>query len=421
MAPSPSRTVLDNGVRVITQPMPQLRSIALGVWIDAGARDESPEQNGLAHLIEHMIFKGTARRSAYEIAKSFDAIGGQTNAFTSPEHICFHAKVMDVHLEQMTDIMTDILLNSTFDPMELERERPVILQEISMLEEAPEELVHVLAGRQVWGDTGLGRSILGTRQSVSGFDAETARGFFNQLCCTDRVVVTAAGNLDHAAVVDLLAPAFEQLAAGNGRGARTPPTHHAGLACHDRPIEQTHICLNTPGLAINDPRRYAYTVLNTVLGGNMSSRLFQEIREQRGLAYSVYSYAAAFADTGTFGVYAGVAPERAAETVGLIRAALERIQSEFIDAQTLKGAQDYATGNLLIFAESNDNQMVRLAQNELYFGRHIPLAEVIENVAAVSEEDVRQLAQLLFTPESMALTVLGPAPDPNRLAAVLTG
>jgi predicted Zn-dependent peptidase len=401
-------TVLDNGIRVLTKHMPYVRSVSMGVWVDVGARDESPAENGLSHLIEHMIFKGTRRRSAYDIAKEFDAIGGHTNAFTSFETTCYHAKVMDARLASMVDILSDIFLNSVFDPTEIERERPVILQEIGMSEDSPEDYLQTLAGKAVWGDTPLGRSILGTRENVSGFTSQDVRHFFKRLYQPERILISAAGNLDHQQIVDLVREGFEKIGPGNGFPERSAPPIRSTTGIFHRDLEQEHLCINTPGIAISDPRRFAFSVLNTILGGNMSSRLFQEIREQRGLAYSVYSFASSYMDSGLFGLYAGVAPENTELALDLMVKNLDRLQTQPVGAEELADAKEFIKGNLLLAAESNDNQMVRLAQNEINFGKYIPISDVVAQIDAVTAGDVQSLASELFTDRRFSLTLLGP-------------
>jgi predicted Zn-dependent peptidase len=403
-----NRTVLDNGIRVLTKSMPHVRSVSMGVWVDVGARDESAAENGLSHLIEHMIFKGTRRRSAYDIAKEFDAIGGHTNAFTSFETTCYHAKVMDSRLESMVDILSDIFLNSVFDPVEIERERPVILQEISMSEDNPEDHLQTLAGKAVWGDSPLGRTILGTRENVSGFTSRDVKHFFKRLYQPERILISAAGNLDHRQIVDRVRGGFEKIDLGNGFPERTTPPIQSTTGVFHRELEQEHICINTPGIAISDPRRFAFSVLNTILGGNMSSRLFQDIREQRGLAYSVYSFASSYIDNGLFGLYAGVAPGNTELSLDLMLKQLDRLQREPVGLDELADAKEFIKGNLLLAAESNDNQMVRLAQNEINFGKYIPVSEVVAQIEAVTADDVQALATQLFADRRFSLTLLGP-------------
>ncbi len=412
MEASIARTVLANGVRIVSLPMPHTRSVSLGVWVNAGARDEADPENGLSHFIEHMIFKGTRKRSAFQIAKEFDVIGGHTNAFTTMEHTCYHAKVLDTQIETMVDILSDIFLNSVFDPREVERERPVILQEIGMVEDSPDEYIHTLSGNTFWGDNPLGRSILGTRENIAQFSADTIRGFFCRLYQPERIVVAAAGHLEHRRLVDVIGPTFETLRRGNGFPPRITPANRSQVKLHPRDLEQVHICLGTAGLSIIDPRRYAVSLLNTILGGNMSSRLFQEIREKRGLAYAVYSFSAAHADTGMFGVYLAVSPEQVQPAVELVSVELARMAREPVDPAELKGAVEYTKGSLLLGSESADNQMVRAAQNEIYFEADIPLDEVITRLESVTPEEVRELARALFRPDQRMLTLLGPVAVP---------
>lgn len=402
------KTVLGNGIRILTHQMPYVHSASMCVWVNAGARDESPAENGLSHLIEHMIFKGTTKRSAFQIAKEFDAIGGHTNAFTSMENTCYHARVMDTHLETMAEILTDIFLNSRFNQDELEKERPVICQEIGMVEDSPEEYVHVLSGANYWGENPLGQSILGTRENVLEFNASTVAGFFHHLYQPDRIVISAAGNLEHNRFVDLVGPAFETIEKTNGFPYRRPSEGCSGVAVHSKDLEQVHICCNTRGFPITDPRRYAFSLLNTILGGNMSSRLFQEIRERRGLAYSVYSFISSYEDTGIFGVYAGVSPEKLTETIGLIAKQLQKIKKASVARSELQAAREFTKGSLLLASESVDNQMVRLAQNEIHFGRYVPIEEITKRIDTVTEADIIELADLIFQPDQVALTILGP-------------
>lgn len=412
------RTVLKNGVRILTQTVPHVRSVAVGIWVAAGARDETPAENGLSHFLEHMIFKGTERRSAFRIAKEFDAIGGQSNAFTAMETTCYHGRVMDTHLPVMADILSDIFLNSLFAPEEIEKERPVIFQEIGMTEDSPEEYIHILSESAFWGDHPLGRPIIGSRENLSRFDREMLRGFFRKCYQPERVVITAAGSVDHNDFVRLIAPDFEAVQTEAAEPAeRDGPAARRGLFLHDRDIEQVHICLSTPGIPVGDPRRYAASLLNTVLGGNMSSRLFQEVREQRGLAYNVYSFLASYSDTGLTGVYVGTSPEEARTATEIIFEQIDRLTREPVSESELRDAAEYAKGSLLMSAESVDNRMVRLAQNEIFLGRHVPLDEVIREIDAVTPEDIRNLAGALFQNapqrDHKTLTLLGPLDDPT--------
>ena len=402
------KTVLKNGIRIVTKKMPYTRSVSMGVWVNVGARDETLPESGLSHFIEHMIFKGTRRRSAFQIAKEFDAIGGQTNAFTTMENTCYHARVLDTHTDTMVDILSDIFINSVFDPIEVDKERPVILQEIGMVEDSPDEYIHVLTGRNFWGENPLGRSILGTPENISRFDAQMIKNFFHRLYQPDRILISAAGNFDHRRLVDLVEPAFETIHSGNGFPQRATPPGRSAVDLNHRELEQMHICLNLKGLPITDPRRYAFSLLNTILGGNMSSRLFQEIREKRGLAYNVYSYISSHVDTGMFGVYVGVNPERALETTRLVLDEINKLRKEPVEESELTGAIEFTKGSILLASESADNQMVRCAQNELHFGHDISLQTVIEKIEAVGVDDILELANELINSRQMTLTLLGP-------------
>jgi predicted Zn-dependent peptidase len=401
------RTVLKNGVRILTQKRPHTRSVSMSVWVNIGARDENLAENGLSHFIEHMIFKGTQRRTAYQIAKEFDAIGGNTNAFTTMENTCYHAKVMDTHTTIMVDILADIFLNSVFDPQEIEKERPVVLQEISMIEDSPDEYVHLLSGKNFWGDNPLGRSILGSPKNIIRFDADLIKNFCKRLYRSERIVISVVGNLEHAFILERVGPAFESIPTQTTITERLTPESQSLVDLNYRKLEQVHLCLGTIGLAITDPRRYAYALLNTILGGNMSSRLFQEIREKRGLAYTVYSFITSHVDTGMFGVYSAVDPKQALEATELILKEITRLKNERVDSAELQGAIEYTKGSLLLAAESNDNHMVRNAQNELHFNRDIPLREIIEQVESVTVEDIVELSRTLFEKNKMALTMLG--------------
>ena len=409
--PGANKTTLANGVRIITRRMPYLRSVTMGIWVDAGARDEAQSENGLSHLIEHLIFKGTQKRTAFQIAKEFDDIGGQTNAFTTMENTCFHAKVMDSHLETMVEIMADIFLNSRFDKDELNKERPVILQEIGMVEDSPDEYIHVLSGKNFWGDHPLGRSILGTPENILRFDASTIKKFFQRLYQPGRIIISASGNVDHQQLVDLVGPPFEAIQKKEGFPERQTPVGHTQVQLHAKKLEQTHICIGLNGLPTGHPLRYGFSLMNTLMGGNMSSRLFQDIREKRGLAYTVYSFIATHVDSGMFGAYAAVDPARAVETALLLVQHMRALKTQRVNDAELDSAKEYIKGNLLLGSESSENQMVRLAQNEMHFQRHLPLSEVVRKIEAVSPDDIQEIAGRLFKSSQSSLTVLGQIRD----------
>jgi predicted Zn-dependent peptidase len=413
------KTTLNNGIKIVSQNMPHFHSVSMGVWVNVGAREESPEESGLSHFIEHMIFKGTQRRTAYQIAKAFDSIGGQTNAFTSAENTCYHAKVMDTHLDIMVDILSDIFLNSVFNEKEVENERAVILQEIGMMEDSPDDYIHFLSGINFWGKNSLGRSVLGNRENIRNFDSDALKGFFSRFYQPERIIISAAGNLEHNHLVDIAGPVFESIRPGNGFPDRMTSDGRCQVDVHYKDLEQVHICLGTKGMSITDPRKYEYSLLNTILGGNMSSRLFQEIREKRGFAYAVYSFISSYVDTGMFGVYAGVHPDNAFKSVELILKEIFKIKKVRIDPDELRYAKEFTKGNLMLASESNDNQMVRMAQTETHYGRYIPLEEVVNKIEAVTEDDICNLAETLFPAHRFALTLLGPVTDKDEFDDML--
>jgi predicted Zn-dependent peptidase len=409
-----SKTVLPNGIRILTKKIPYVRSASMGLWVNVGARDESDDRNGISHFIEHMLFKGTEKRTGYQIAKEFDAIGGYSNAFTSMENTCYHAKVMDSRLDVMVDILSDIFLNSVFEESEIEKERPVVLQEISMVEDSPEDYIHTLSSGAYWGDNPLARSVLGTRENIMKFDARMIKGYFSDYYQPDRIVIAAAGNLEHGQIVDLVGPHFERLSPVHKEfPPRVTPEECAGIELKQKQLEQVHVCLGTKGIPIADPRRYAFSLMNTILGGNMSSRLFQQIREKHGLAYSVYSFAASYTDTGMFGAYVGVDPNRSLTAVELILNEMRLLKKNRIDDAELRDAKEYTKGSLILASENTDNQMVRMAQNEMHFGRDFSLDEVLAAIDQVTPDDILTLVQTLFDTRHLSLTLLGPVDNPT--------
>ena len=415
-----NKTTLNNGIRILSKKIPHAHSVSMGVWVNVGARDETPSENGLSHFIEHMIFKGTKKRSALQIAKEFDSVGGNTNAFTTMENTCYHAKVMDTHLETMADILSDMFLYSTFESKEVEKERTVVFQEIGMTEDTPEEYIHIISGNTYWGDNPLGRSILGPRENILSFDSETIREFFSRLYQPERIFISAAGNIEHDRFVDLVGQQFESINAGNSFPVRVTPTSQSKVAIHSKDLEQIHICMGTKGLSITDPKRYTFSLINTILGGNMSSRLFQQIRENRGLAYSIYSFISSHVDTGMSGVYVGVDPKNAKESIEVILNEISKLKKIPVDSTELRSAKEYTKGNLMLASESIDSQMVRLAQHEIHFGRYIPLQEVVNKIEEVTADDIIDLASTLFDNDQFAITLLGPVTDKKEYEDILT-
>jgi predicted Zn-dependent peptidase len=402
------KTVLDNGVRVITEEIPYLKSVSIGVWVTTGSRDEQPHENGVSHFIEHLLFKGTERRTAFDIAKEIDSVGGTLNAFTGREYTCFYAKVIDKNLPLAIDLLSDIFLHSTMDPKDVEKERMVILQEIKMVEDTPDDYIHDFFNQICWGDHPLGFPIFGTSDLVQSFTRERIFQFLKETYQPQRIVICAAGNLKHEEVVDLTGGTFGQLQQSNRERERLKPQSISTTNIRKRELEQVHFCLGTKGLQYNHSLRFASYLLNTILGGGMSSRLFQEIRENRGLAYSVYSYLPSYIDTGLVVVYAGTNESSFQEVIELVQKEFNRLKEDPFKNGELETAKEQLKGNLLLSLESSDNLMTRLAKNEIYFGTYLPVERTLKGIDEVKEEVVRNLARELFDEHFFCLTVLGP-------------
>ncbi len=405
------KTVLPNGIQVVTEEIPSVHSVSVGIWVEAGSRDERSEENGISHFIEHMLFKGTQRRSARQIAKEIDAVGGILNAFTSKEFSSFYAKVMAEHLPVALDLLFDLYLNSLFAAEELEKERQVIVQEINMVEDTPDEYIHDLFSQSFWPHHPLGLPILGRLNTISRMDRRTLKGFFLKHYLQIPPIIVAAGKLKHE---DLLRPVQEALRKIRPRPKERkihPPRPHPQIQVKNKQLEQVHLLLGTQGFSVVHPRRYAFTILNTILGGGMSSRLFQEVREKRGLAYSVYSFASSFVDSGLLGVYVGTGDHTLNRVLQVILREMKRLAENSIRPKELRSAKEQLKGNLLLSLESTDSRMSRLAKNEIFFHRFVSTEEIIEGIEKVSAEEIGSLAQEIFRPDSFSLTVLGPVSE----------
>jgi predicted Zn-dependent peptidase len=401
------RTVLPNGLTVVTEPMGHVRTVALGVWIDAGSRYEDGGHNGVSHFIEHILFKGTATRSALAIAEAVDAIGGQLNAFTDKEHTCYYLRVLSDHLHEAVMILADMLLHPAMEPEAVERERQVLAEEIKMYEDAPDDLVHDVFVEALWPGHPLGRPISGTLESLHGLTREDLRAYMDERYRPGAVLVTAAGLLDHERVVALLDRTLGGWSGSAPPLLQDPPRTQRATAFRAKEIEQVHLCLGMPGLPQAHPDRYALAVLDSALGSGMSSRLFQEIREERGLAYAISSYQAAYRDAGAFVVYAGTSPAAAGEVVRLTLDGLARARSG-LSAEEVARAKESLKGNLMLGLETPGSRMTKLARSEQYFGRQITLDEILADVDAVRREDVRRLAEDLLVLDRLTLAAIGP-------------
>lgn len=401
-------TSLSNGVRVITEKMPHVRSVSVGVWIGSGSRRESSEQNGISHFIEHMLFKGTSRRSAEDIARSVDSIGGNLDAFTAKELVCFNTKVLDQHLSQAFDVLADLVLHPMFREEDIEKEKGVILEEIKMEEDSPDYLVHEIFSSNFWKDHPLGKPILGTPQSVKRFDRRMIHDYYSSVYASANLLVTAAGNLTHEGLVALVHEHFEGLPPGVPLAPDTVPSTHARIALRNKKaLEQVHLCLGVPSYPLPHEERFACYVLNTLLGGGMSSRLFQNIRERQGLAYAVFSELSPYRDTGCLSIYAGTSIESARKVVESITNEFRQLKDQPVNDEELRRAKDHLKGSLMLSLESTASRMSNLARQEMYFGHFFSLDALIESIEAVTSADVQRIAQTFFDPKQIALTILG--------------
>ncbi len=414
VAANPSRnirkTTLPNGLLVLTESMPHVRSVSLGVWIKSGSRDEEAAENGLSHFVEHMVFKGTTTRSAQQIARETDSIGGNLDAFTGKETVCFNIKVLDTNLPAALDILADLVLNPIFNAEDVEREQSVVLEEIKMDEDNPDFLVHEIHTANFWKNDPLARSILGTAKTVSSFDADTVRSFHRNRFQPKNMVISAAGNLDHDEMIADLTRYFGQMAVGAPdalvRFAAPTPTPHITLR-NKKSLEQVQICLGVPAPPVDSADRYALYLLNSILGGGMSSRLFQSVREEAGLAYSIYSELSPFRDTGALSVYAGTSAEKTREAIRLIVEEFRRLKAEPVSEEELNRARNQSKGNIVLGLESSSARMSNLARQQMYFGRFNTVDEIIADVDRVTTADIQRIANELLQPERISLTLLG--------------
>jgi predicted Zn-dependent peptidase len=404
------KTVLPNGLLVLTESMPHLRSVSMGAWVGSGARDETAEVNGISHFVEHMVFKGTTSRSAQQIAREVDTIGGNLDAFTGKEMVCFNIRVLDENVPPALEVLSDLVLHPTFTPEDLDREKGVILEEIKMDEDNPDYLVNEVWTQNFWKGDALGRPILGTAKTVSSFNQPALFDFYAGQFTPQNMVFSAAGNLEHDAFVAQVEKQFSSLAAGSEVATQKMPapqaTPHITLK-RKKALEQVQFCLGVPAPPVNDSRRYVVYLLNTMLGGGMSSRLFQTIREDQGLAYSIFSEMNPFRDTGSLCVYAGTSVDKTRKVLQLTLNELRRLKEETVSDVELKRAKDQLKSNMVIGLESSGSRMANLARQQMYFGRFFGVDEIMEEIEAVTTADVQELAQELFQPELMALTLLG--------------
>jgi predicted Zn-dependent peptidase len=402
------REVLPNGLTIITEQMEHIRSVSIGIWIKTGSRDEDQPHNGISHFVEHMVFKGTKNRSAEEIARQVDSIGGGLDAFTAKECICFNVKVLDEHLPIALDVLSDLVLHPTFAAEDIVRERGVILEEIKMDEDSPDYLVHEIFTQNFWKDHPLGRPILGTKDTVKKFERDPVLDFYKQRFAPGNLIISAAGHLKHEQFVELVTKHFDHMKpVKNGFHSAQPVIKPRIIMRNKKSLEQVQICIGVPSHPITHERRHASYILNTLLGGGMSSRLFQNIRERQGLAYAIYSDLNPYRDTGCLSVYAGTSRASAAKVVQSVVSEFAKLKAEEVPAEELRRAKDQLKGSLMLSLESSTSRMSNLARQEMYFDRFYSLDELINKIESVTAQELTELANEFFRTESVAVTVLG--------------
>jgi predicted Zn-dependent peptidase len=404
-------TTLPNGLRIVTERMPHVRSVSIGAWIASGSRLEAGPERGIAHFLEHMLFKGTHTRSAEDIARAVDSIGGQLDAFTSKELVSYNTKVLDEHLPLAWDILSDLVLNPTFDATELEKEKGVILEELKMELDNPEYLTHELFVKNLWKGHGLAQPIIGTRQTIQGFTRDMLVAYHQRFYHPGNIVVTATGNLHHAKIVDMVAQSFANCPNGQALPAPKAPTLHAPFVLKQKRTQQAHLYLGSPARPIADPTRFAWYVLNTILGSGMSSRLFQSIRERQGLAYAVMSDLMVYRDTGCLAIYAGTSAHTLAQVIRSIMEEFRDLKTNLVTSEELRRAKEHLKGSLILSLESTNSRMTNLARQQIFFGQFFSMEELLAAIEAVTPEQVLELARESFVPDQLSLTVLGKVDD----------
>jgi predicted Zn-dependent peptidase len=401
------KTILPNGVRVLSEAMPQVVSSSIGIWVENGSRYEHAFQNGVSHFIEHLLFKGTRKRTAAQIAEQIDAVGGVLNAFTGKEYTCYYAKVLGDDLAMATELLADIFLESVFDPEEIDRERHVVLQEISQAEDTPDDFIHDLFTLRFWEGHPLSLPIFGSVATVNAINRDLLVSFMADRYRAGRIFIAAAGMVDHDRLTVDCVRLFGSIQGDGKPEPMTPPAERAIVINHNKNLEQAHICIGAPGLSQSHRLRYAGYVLNAALGGGMSSRLFQEVRERRGRVYSIYSFMSSFIDCGYMAIYAGTNPEWVEEVIEVTLKEVAKVVREGLKPAELERTKSQLKGNMLLGMESTDSRMNRLARNEIYFERDIPLEELASAIERVTNDEIVELASTCFKPERMAMVLLG--------------
>jgi predicted Zn-dependent peptidase len=414
------KATLDNGITVVTESMPHVRSVSLGVWVNVGSRHEDPALKGISHFIEHMLFKGTKKRSAKDIAIEIDSIGGEMNAFTSKESTTYYIKALDRHLPLAVDILSDIFFNSVYDPKEVERERKVIIEEIKMVDDTPDDLVHELYFKTVWKDHPLGIPVLGSKRSINSITREMLMGYMSSHYLPASIVISAAGHLNMDELLDLLNTSFGSRKRRGKTDGIAIPKFRSAVNVMEQKLEQAHLCMGYEGLPYASGDRYGIYVLNSILGSSMSSRLFQEVREKRGLAYSVFSYLTQLRDAGLFTIYAAVSPSKAVTLLKVINREIRKLIRNGIDDDELVKVKEQMKGNIVLGLENTNNRMSQLAKHEIYLGRYLNLDEILDDIDRVDMEQVQRLIKDIFEDGRPSLAALGPV-DRQAVKAAFTG
>ncbi len=411
---------LDNKIQILTEHIPHVRSVSVGFFVDTGSRYEVPEINGASHFIEHMLFKGTRQRTAKDIAEELDAVGGQLNAFTTKEFTCYYARVLDEHFDLALDLLSDMFINSKFDLQDIDRERNVIIEEIKMYEDTPDELVHDIFASSIWSGHALGQPIIGTADVISSLSREKLIEYYKTHYIPDKLIIAVAGNIDHEVVIKKIYSVFEKSEGTSSARSMIAPVPKRDVICRSKDTEQVHLCVGAPGLRLDHENIYVMQVLNTILGGGLSSRLFQEIREQRGLVYSVYSFHSSYHDTGLFGIYAGLSKQNVVQALSLIFKQVKDIRQSGVKEEELYRAKEQLKGGLLLSLENVNTRMSRLGKSQLYLGKVVSPEDIVKKVNRVTVAQIQELAKERLSPECFTLATIGPWENCGSFESVLS-
>ncbi len=399
---------MDNGIRVLSEILPQVRSVTLGFWIGVGSRDEPSELGGISHFLEHLLFKGTEKRTGREISELFDALGGELNAFSAKEYTCFYARLLDEHVPIGIEVLSDMLQHSLMGEKDIQAEKEVVLEELNLYEDTPDDRIHDLFAQVLWQNHPLGKSVLGSISTVRSFSRDDIIKFFSHHYIPKNIVIAAAGRIDHKNLLDMVSKHFTSYGDANFSRKLFVPEIEPKVIVFNKPTEQCHICIGVQGLHARHEDRFALSILDNILGGGMSSRLFQEIREKKGLTYSIYSYNSLYTETGLFAIYAGTRPSKTEQVIKIIQDEIGKLLEDGVSEEEAKRAKDHIKGELVLGLESTSNRMSRLGKSELSDGEFLSLDELVERIDKVTKADVDRVAQSIFSPKSMVLTVIGP-------------